>query len=69
MYHYVYNITSHTHTHTHTHTLGDCNASLNTHEDIDKRLQEAILMEDPDLLVDLRQLNSNQSDKYKVFQK
>ena len=25
-----------THTHTHTHTLGDCSASLNTHEDIDK---------------------------------
>ena len=26
-------------------------------------------MEDPDLLVDLRELNSNQSDRYKVFRK
>ena len=34
---------------------------------MDERLREAILMEDPDLLVDLRELNSNQSDKYKVF--
>jgi len=38
--------------HTHTHTLGDCSVLLNTNEDV-KRLQEAILMEDPDLLVDL----------------
>ena len=59
-----------THTHTHTHTLGDSSSSLNTQEEeVDKRLQEAILMEDPDLLVDLRELNSNQSDNYKVFWK
>ena len=50
--------------------LGDHCASLNTHEDeIDRRLQEALLMEDPDILFDLRALNSNQSDKYSVFWK
>ena len=49
-------------------TLGDCSASLNTHEqEIDKRLNEVLLMEDPHILVDLRELNSNQSDKYSVF--
>ena len=36
-------------------------------EEVGKRLQEAILMED--LLVDLCELNSTQSDKYKVFWK
>ena len=50
--------------------LGDCSASSNTHEEeIDRRLQEAILMEDPDILVDLREVNSNRSDKYSVFWK
>ena len=51
-------------------SIGDHSASLNTHEaEIDKRLQEALLMEDPDLLVDLRALNLKQSDKYNVFWK
>lgn len=49
---------------------GDHSASLNTHEaEIDERLQEALLMEDPDLLVDLRALNLKQSDKYNIFWK
>ena len=49
---------------------GDSSASLNTHEEeIDKRLREAILMEDPDILIDLRRLNSNESNKYEVFWK
>lgn len=74
---------NHTHTHKEPHCacatiysmcihtfLGDHSASLNTHEDeIDKQLQEALLMEDPDILIDLRALNSNQSDKYSVFWK
>ena len=52
------------------HNIGDCSASSNTHEEeIDKRLQEAIMMEDPDVLVDLRELNSNGSDKFSVFWK
>ena len=44
--------------------LGDCSASSNTHEEeIDRRLQEAILMEGPDILVDLREVNLNGNDK------
>lgn len=50
--------------------LGDSSASSNTHEEeIDMRLREAILMEDPDILVDLRELNTNGSDQYSVFWK
>ena len=49
-------------------SIGDHSASFNTHEaEIDKQLQEALLMVDPDLLVDLRALNLKQSDKYNVF--
>ena len=29
--------------------------------------REAILMEDPDIIVDLCELNSNESDKYDIF--
>ena len=48
--------------------IGDSSASSNTHEEeVDKRLKEAILMEDPDIIVDLREVNSNGSDKYGVF--
>ena len=43
---------------------------MNTHEEeIDQRLQEALSMEDPDLLVDLRHLNTNGSDRFEVFWK
>ena len=50
--------------------LGDHSASLNTHEDeIDKQLQEALLMEDPNILVDHCALNSNPSDKDSGFWK
>ena len=49
-------------------SIGDRSASLNTHAaEIDKRLQEALLMEDPDLLVDLRALNLKQRNKYNVL--
>ena len=34
---------------------------------IDRRVQEAIETEDPDILVDLRHRNVNGSDKYGVF--
>ena len=37
--------------------------------ELDERLRQAILMEDPDLVVDLRELNFNNSDKYSIFWK
>ncbi len=46
---------------------GDSSASANTHEDeIDNRLKEVLLMEDPDILVDL---NSRGEDNFSVFWK
>ncbi len=49
---------------------GDSSASANTHEDeIDNRLKEVLLMEDPDILVDLRHLNSRGEDNFSVFWK
>ena len=61
----------------HTHTtnckqlsliLGDGSAGRNADESgIDKRIQEAVEMEDLDILVDLRHQNVNGSDKYGVF--
>ena len=51
-------------------TIGDSSASSNTHEEeIDERLQQALSMEDPDILVDLCHLNNNESDRYEVFWK
>ena len=51
-----------------THSLGDASAGRNADEsEIDRRVQEAIEMEDPDILIDLRHRNTNGSDKYGVF--
>ena len=48
--------------------VGNASAGRNTEEsEIDRRIEEAIEMEDPDILVDLRQRNTNGSDKYGVF--
>lgn len=50
--------------------VGDNSASVNTHEEeIDQRLKDALSMEDPDILVDLRHLNTNGSDRFDVFWK
>ena len=47
---------------------GDQSASLTTAEkELDARLREALEMEDADIIVDLRENNGSQSDKYKVF--
>ena len=47
--------------------VGDASASRNTEEsEIDSRVEEALLMEDPDILIDLRHQNTNKSDRYKV---
>ena len=47
---------------------GDQSASLTTaQEELDERLREALEVEDPDLMVDLRELNKGHSDKFAVF--
>lgn len=47
---------------------GDASAARNMDEsEIDKRVAEAIDIEDPDILMDLRYQNANGSDKYCVF--
>ena len=47
---------------------GDASAARNMDEsEIDKRVAEAIDMEDLDMLMDLRYQNANRSDKYSVF--
>ena len=47
---------------------GDQSASLTTaEEELDERLREALEMEDPDLMVDLHELNKGHSDKFAVF--
>lgn len=47
---------------------GDKSTSLTTTEkEMDERLREALEMEDPDVIVDLRENNGRKSDKYKVF--
>ena len=49
-------------------TYGDASAGSNLDEkDIDKRVMEAIEMEDPAIVADLRHLSKNSSDKYSVF--
>jgi hypothetical protein len=46
----------------------DHSASLTTsEEELDTRLHEALEMEDPDLIVDLRENNGRTTDKFKVF--
>ena len=43
-------------------------ASLTTaEEELDERLCEALEMEDPDLIIDLRELNKGHSSKFAVF--
>jgi hypothetical protein len=43
---------------------------VNTHEDeIDERLKEALVMENPDILVDLCHLNTNRTDRFDIFWK
>lgn len=47
---------------------GDTSASRTTaEEEIDERMAEALAMEDPESVVDLRELNKNGSDRYSVF--
>ena len=47
---------------------GDQSASLTLNESkIDKRLREALEMEDPDIIVDLRELNKGHSSKFSTF--
>ena len=48
--------------------LDDASAPRTTHEaEIDKRISEYLEMEDPDIIMDLRENNHSHSDKYKVF--
>ena len=47
---------------------GDNSASRTTpDEEIDKRLIEVFSAEDPDIIVDLRELNTNSRDNYSIF--
>ena len=47
---------------------GDQSTSKTSSEDeIDNRVAEALSMEDPDIIIDLRELNSNKSDRFSVF--
>lgn len=47
---------------------GDSSAARTTsEEEIDSRVTEALAMEDPDIVIDLRELNSNGSDRFSVF--
>lgn len=47
---------------------GDQSATLTTSErQLDARLHEALEMEDPDLLIDLRENNGHRGDKYATF--
>ena len=47
---------------------GDQSASLTTaEEELDERLRKFLEMEDPDLIVDLRELNKGHSNKFAVF--
>ena len=47
---------------------GDASAPSTTHEaEIDKRVAEYLEMEDPDIVIDLREHNHSTSDKFKLF--
>ena len=47
---------------------GDCSGARSTsEEEIDDRVTEALTMQDPDVIIDLRKLNSNKSDHFAVF--
>ena len=48
--------------------IGDASAGRTTEEsEIDARVEEALQMEDPEILLDLKHMNQNQGDKYAVF--
>ncbi len=48
----------------------DLSASRTTTEkEVDERIAEALMMEDPDIIIDLRETNLNGSDRYSVFGK
>ncbi len=48
--------------------IGDASASRTTEEsEIDKRVEEALEMEDPEIFLDLRHTNENKEDRYGVF--
>ena len=50
--------------------IGDSSASVNYHEEeIDGQPKEALLMENPDRLIGLRHLNSNDNDGFSIFWK
>ena len=47
---------------------GDCSGARSTsEEEMDNRVTEALAMQDPDVIVDLRHLNSNESDRFTAF--
>ena len=47
---------------------GDCSAGVTTTQgEIDNRLREALEMEDPDFVVDLRELNTSHSNRFSTF--
>ena len=47
---------------------GDHSSSSNEHEaEIDKRIQQLIEMEDPEIVVDLRKHNEGRKSQYDVF--
>ncbi|XP_019855512.1 PREDICTED: uncharacterized protein LOC109584273 [Amphimedon queenslandica] len=46
----------------------DLSTARTTHEkEIDTRVQEALLAEDPDIVIDLRHFNSNGEDNFRIF--
>ena len=62
---------THTHIHTHTHMycyLGDItSASFLSEAEIDKRVKLYVEMEDPDIVIDLRELQSGRASKFDCF--
>ena len=47
---------------------GDESASANEHEEeIDRRVHQLLEMEDPDIIIDLRELNCGRKSQYDVF--
>lgn len=48
--------------------IGDASAARTTEEEeIDARVAQFLEMENPDIVIDLREVNCSGSDKYKVF--
>ena len=48
--------------------IGDNAAGRTTEEsEMDERVEEALRIEDPDIILDLRHLNQNKQDKYALF--